>query len=62
MKKQTRKISVKLDDKKKISRKEAMQKMGFTALSAATMMILLNKPEKAQAQPGSEELPPDWEW
>ena len=47
---------------KKISRKEAMKKMGFTALSATTMLILLNKPDKAQAQPGSEELPPDWEW
>ncbi|MCF8381529.1 MAG: hypothetical protein K9H49_18290 [Bacteroidales bacterium] len=47
---------------KKISRKEAMKKIGYTALSATTMMILLNKPNKAQAQPGSEELPPDWEW
>ncbi len=47
---------------KKISRKEAMKKLGYTAFSATTMMILLNKPDKAQAQPGSEELPPDWEW
>ena len=62
MKKQTLKISEKLSNPKKISRKAAMKKMGYTALSAATMMILLNKPDKAQAQPGSEELPPDWEW
>ena len=46
---------------KKISRKEAMKKLGYTAFSATTMMILLNKPDKAQAQPGSEELPPPWE-
>ena len=46
----------------KISRKEAMKRMGYAAFSATTMMILLNKPDKAQAQPGSEELPPDWEW
>ena len=47
--------------KKKISRKDAMKKMGFTALSAATMMILLNKPGKVNAQ-ASPEMPPDWEW
>ena len=46
---------------KNISRKEAMKKMGYTALSAATTMILLNKPDKVNAQ-GSPELPPDWEW
>jgi hypothetical protein len=33
-----------------ISRREAMTKMGFAAFSAATMLLLLNKPEKAQAQ------------
>jgi len=47
---------------KKISRKEAMKKLGYTALSATTMLILLNKPDNARAQPGSEELPPIWEW
>lgn len=62
MKKQTQKFSEKLAKEKKITRKEAMKKMGYTAFSAATMMILLNKPDKAMAQPGSEELPPDWEW
>lgn len=33
---------------KKISRKEAIKKTGYIAVSAATMMILLNSP-KAQA-------------
>ncbi len=47
---------------KNISRKEAMKKLGYSAFSATTMMILLNKPDSAQAQPGSEELPPGWEW
>lgn len=62
MKKPTQKIPDQKSTSKKISRKDAMKKMGYTAFSAATMMILLNKPDKAQAQPGSDELPPDWEW
>ena len=34
---------------KKITRKEAIRKSGYIALSAATMMLLLSNPEKAQA-------------
>jgi hypothetical protein len=34
---------------KKISRKQAIRKTGYIAVSAATMMILLSKPNKAQA-------------
>lgn len=45
---------------KKITRKDAFRKMGMIALSAATMILLLNKPGKAQDDPGSTELPPDW--
>ena len=43
-------------DKKdnEISRREAMSKMSLAALSAATMLLLLNKPENVQAQPGSD--------
>ena len=46
----------------KISRKQALKKAGFMAFSAATMMMLLNKPGKAQssdtsADPGAF---PDW--
>jgi len=41
-----------------ISRKEAMKKLGLTAFSATTMMILLNNPAKADDT--SPELPPDW--
>ena len=55
------KVSVMKDKKieeKKITRKQAVKKMGFAALTVSTTMLLLNKPKKAQAQPGSEELPP----
>ena len=41
-----------------IDRKQAIKKAGFIALSAATMMILLSKPEKAQAV--SPAPPPVW--
>ncbi len=34
---------------KKITRKEAIRKSGYIAVSAVTMMILLGNPEKAQA-------------
>jgi hypothetical protein len=36
---------------KKISRKEALKKGGYMALSTATMMMLLNSPSHAQASP-----------
>ena len=40
---------------KKISRKEAIKKTGYIAVSAATMMILLSSPSQAQS---SEPAPP----
>lgn len=40
----------------KISRKEAIKKTSYIALSATTMMLLLSKPENAQAQ--SSPAPP----
>lgn len=40
---------------KKISRKEALKKTGYMALSATAMMILLNNPSYAQS---SEPAPP----
>lgn len=47
-----------------ISRKDALRKTGYMALSAATMMLLLNKPSKAQpggGTPGSSpEKMPGW--
>ena len=42
-------VSENVNDKRKISRKEALKRAGYYAFSAATMMLLLNKPEKAQA-------------
>ncbi len=47
-------------EKKKLSRRAAMTRMGLTAFSAATMMLLLNKPAKGQDWENSPELPPDW--
>jgi len=41
---------------KKISRKDAIKKAGYIAASAATMMVLLSNPNKAQA--GSPAPPP----
>ena len=35
---------------RKITRKEAIKKAGYAAFSAATMMLLLNDPAKAQAE------------
>ena len=51
----------KSEDKKPeqpIDRKEAIRKAGYMALSAATMMILLSKPDKAVAS--SPAVPPAW--
>ena len=45
-------------EKKKISRKEAIKKTGYLAVSAATLMILLSNPDKAAA--ASAAPPPIW--
>lgn len=63
MKKKTEKITnEKIADHnaKKITRKEAIKKSGYIAVSAATMMILLSNPNKAMAQEGSPAAPPAW--
>jgi len=46
---------------KKITRKEALKKSGYVALAAATTLILLGTPNKAQADssPGPSN-PPIW--
>ena len=44
------------ESEQKISRKEAIRKTSYIALSATTMMLLLSKPENAQAQ--SSPAPP----
>jgi hypothetical protein len=43
---------------KGISRKEALKKAGYIAASAAGMMLLLGKPQKAMA--ASPSPPPVW--
>ena len=44
---------------KKLSRRAAMTRLGLSALSATTMMMLLNKPAKGQWD-DSPDIPPDW--
>ena len=44
---------------KKMTRKDAIRKSGFIALSAATTLILLGSPNKAAAQT-SPSGPPPW--
>ncbi len=41
----------------KISRKEAIKKAGYAAFSAATMMLLLNDPVRAQSISDSPDNP-----
>ena len=43
-----------------LSRRAAMTRLGLSAFSAATMMVLLNKPAKGQEWWDSPDLPPDW--
>ena len=43
---------------KTISRKEAIKRGGFFALSVATTMILLSNPQKAHAEAESSPAPP----
>ena len=43
----------------KISRKKAIKKVGYAAFSAATMMLLLNDPVRAQSS--SPVVPPPWD-
>jgi len=45
---------------KKMTRKEAIKKAGYIAVSAATMVILLSKPDKANAQETSPFPLPPW--
>ena len=42
----------------KITRKQAIKKAGYAAFSAATMMLLLNDPAKAQQQGSDTEDAP----
>ena len=63
MKKKIEEIAKKtIDDLegKKITRKQAIKKTGLIAISAATMMMLLSSPEKAQAASSGPALPPGW--
>jgi hypothetical protein len=46
-----------LKDPKEISRREAMTRMGLTAFSVGTMLLLLNKPEKVLASSDTPTAP-----
>jgi hypothetical protein len=50
----------KRNSKEKISRKTALKKIGLTAASVATMVILLNEPAKGQDNGDSPDQPPVW--
>jgi hypothetical protein len=52
--------SRKVAEEDPISRKTAMKRLGLSAFSAATMLILLNNPAKAQ-DGDSPADPPYWE-
>jgi hypothetical protein len=54
--KKTKKNNKKVETK--ISRKAAITRLGLTAFSAATMLLLLNEPAKSQG--GSPVTPPTW--
>jgi len=53
-----------INDIDEISRRDAMKKMGLTAFSVATMLLLLNKPENAIAGSIDDPIDPgdpiDW--
>lgn len=50
------------EESRKMSRKDAVKKIGFTAFTGATMMFLLSNPAKAQDTGDSPDRPPDgWE-
>ena len=55
--KETKPISEEVSDKN-ISRKEAIKKTGYVALSAATMMLLLSSPAKGNTT--SPASIPEW--
>ena len=51
-------------ESRSITRKEAIKKAGYAAFSAATMMLLLNDPARAQTSSdgdGNPGLPDPWE-
>ena len=52
------KKELEVSQEKKISRKEAIKKTGFIALSAATMMMLLKSPAQASTSPAAPPPPP----
>ncbi len=49
---------------KKITRKQAIKKAGYTSLTAASMLLLLNNPAKAQSDTHSnpQGTPDSEEW
>jgi hypothetical protein len=57
-----KKFKMKSPEKKKdrkLTRRQAMNRMGISAFSAASMMLLLNKPVSG-FDGESPDIPPDW--
>lgn len=47
------------EDKKGVSRRDALRKMGYAAFAASTLFLLLNNPTKAHAQSPGDDNPGD---
>lgn len=60
MEKMNKKVPTSVDESsgEQITRKEALKKAGYYAASAAGLMLLLGKPQKAMA--ASPQAPPAW--
>jgi hypothetical protein len=71
MKQKRKPVKGETENKEKLTRREALQKMGYAAFSSSTMLLLLNNPTKVHAQspnnpgePGGPEFPDgngDWD-
>ena len=56
-----KKQKVIVDNKEeKLSRRDAMKKIGFSAFTVGTMLLLLNQPGKAQDSSLSPDNPDTW--
>jgi hypothetical protein len=50
------------ENKEKLTRREALQKMGYAAFASSTMLLLLNNPTKVHAQSPNNPGEPGGGW
>jgi hypothetical protein len=60
--KQKRKPVKGTENKEKLTRREALQKMGYAAFASSTMLLLLNNPTKVHAQSPGDPGDPGGGW